>query len=317
MKLKLYIITLVLIGFATSSFSDTIQLTSGEKVMGIIVEEYADRVVVSTFEGEKIVHRNNIKSLYYDQMEQNLIKLGDKYFGRGEYDKAYFYYEKATKVNPELKIARDKMNFIMGHLFRKKEEAKEDSVKRRQEFEEWTPDKPQTVEGADFKKELYEDIGFRISDKNNTIRVRSLRKGSPAEISGLKNNDILISVWGRLTGYMNEKDVATMLLKESGGEIKIVAERYILVNKKKPIIKNYRDIIGGRLDMLIEGLTVVELGELGAGKNAGLKEGDLIVAIDGKSTRYMPIKEAIDIIEDTKKDTVIFTIRREMTIWGR
>ena len=82
MKLKLYIITLVLIGFATSSFSDTIQLTSGEKVMGIIVEEYADRVVVSTFEGEKIVHRNNIKSLYYDQMEQNLIKLGDKYFGR-------------------------------------------------------------------------------------------------------------------------------------------------------------------------------------------------------------------------------------------
>ena len=50
---------------------------------------------------------------------------------------------------------------------------------------------------------------------------------------------------------------------------------------------------------------------------AGVKKGDLVIEIDGRPTRYMPLKKAIGYIKDTENDFVKLTIKRDVVIWRR
>ena len=114
---------------------------------------------------------------------------------------------------------------------------------------------------------------------------------------------------------MPEGEVEYFLLEASFGEIKIGIERNIKFKKEKPFNKKYEDIISGKLEMPIEGLTLAEVTTDGPGYAAGLRKGDLVVAINGTSTRYMPLKDAIRIIEGPQNDTIRFSVRRDVTVW--
>jgi C-terminal processing protease CtpA/Prc len=292
--------------------ADTVSLGSGEEVKGIIVEEYTDRIVISTYEGEKTIFKEKISKTLYDLTEQNLVKLGDKYMSRQEPAKAYFYYEKAHNLNPGYKEASDKMNHVLGQLFRKSSATKRREVEKREEISNWQM--KTLIPKENFTNKLEKHIGMRIAEEAGAIKIRKVIKNSPAFKSGLEVNDALVSVWGRFTGYMSEEEVAEILLKESLGEIKMAIRREIIL-KKKPASKSYPDIIGGKLDMLMDGLTIVALDDGRAGENSGLARDDLIVAINGASTRYMPLKDAVGMIEDKAKKALTFSVRRDVTIW--
>ncbi len=306
------------------ALADTVYLNDGTEVVGIIVENYKDRVVISTYEGEKTFIKKNISRIFYDLIEQNLVELGDRHMSRRELAKAYFYYEKAHKLNPEYKQASDKMNYVLGRLFREQGEAKRREIEKRREIKDWlVPLEKNSLMGQgavspadkDSENSLEKHIGIRIAEEAGSIRIKEVLKNSPASRAGLKRNDTLVSVWGRFTGYMPEDEVARILLEESLGEIKLCIRRNIILKKSEPPRRNYRDIIGGKLDMLIDGLTVVTVGNGRASQKAGLARGDLIVAINGAATRYMPFKDATGIIEDNNKSTVTFTVRRDVTVW--
>ncbi|MBL7155536.1 MAG: PDZ domain-containing protein [Candidatus Omnitrophica bacterium] len=314
-KLKLILILLFFILAETRVLADTISLKDGKEIKGIVVEEYNDRLVVSTYKGEKAIFKELVSKVRYDLPEQNLVKLGDAYTSRREYDKAYFYYEKAHKANPDYTPAREKMNYVMGYIFRKEEEAKRDDVTRMQEFENWPPET--SGEEKDFEKSLTGDIGIRLAEKGNQILVTDVLKDSPAASAGLKENDILISVWGKFTGYMPRGKVAQLLLEEAAGEIKINIDRSIALKKERSPSRNYKEIMGGALGMLIDGLTVLGVNKGGSAEKAGLEKDDLIIAIDGAATRYMPLDDAIKMIKDGKKDVMTFTVRRNVTIWRK
>lgn len=301
-----------------NAYSDTITLKGGEEVKGIIVEEYADRVVMSTYEGEKTFPKDKIESVYYDLIEQNLLKLGDSHMKRREFEKAYFYYEKASKANPSFKPARDRMNYVTGYLFRRREQEKMEAIKRREDFEKWPYEgEGSNKYGENSTKEIDNVFGLKISEDKGDAIVDSVRKFFPAYSAGIQKGDKVISVWGHLAGYMSKEDVADLILKESVGEIKITVERDISVTKEKPFTKGYQDILGGKLDMLSDGLTIVELNGKGPGDKAGLKKYDLIRAINGSLTRYMPIDDAIQIIENRNDGSILFTIQRRMTMWRK
>jgi len=315
MILKPILIFLCILICLNAAYADTIYLKNGEEVRGIVVEDYVDRLVISTYEGEKAVFKENIDSIDYDLTEQNLVQLGDSYMARREYEKAYFYYEKASTTNPEYKPAREKMNYIMGYLFRRREEEKRSAVKRRQEFESWPHSK--TLQDKDLAKALYDDLGLLVDEDGNGIRVIGVRKESPAHDGGIKKNDLLVSVWGRFIDYMTKEEVENLILKESSGEIKMAIERTKKVKKGSPLTKNYKNLLGGRLDMPLDGLTLAEVKENGVLDKAGFSKGDLITEIDGESTRYMPLNQAIKIIEDRDKESVLFTLRRDITMWRK
>ena len=69
--------------------------------------------------------------------------------------------------------------------------------------------------------------------------------------------------------------------------------------------------------MEFDGLTVSGVKEGGSAFEAGLKKGDLITAIDGNSTRYMPLKKAIELIRNSKTGSTKLTLRREIIIWRK
>ncbi|MBL7157363.1 MAG: PDZ domain-containing protein [Candidatus Omnitrophica bacterium] len=299
---------------AVAAFADTVYLENDAEMKGVVVEEYDDRVVISTYEGEKNILKKDIHAISYDLTEQNLVALGDVYAARDKYRKAYFYYEKAVKINPKYKTARDKMNFITGQIFRESQTEKQDAMRRRQEIENSSKTLPSKKE--DFKKELEQKIGIVITEEDNSVKIIDVTGDSSAYDAGLQPGDTLISVWGRFTNYMSKERVSRLLL-ESLGEIKIDIQRDVVLEKESPTAGFHKDIIGGKLDMLRDGLTLVDLKEGSPGQKAGLSKGDLIIAINGASTRYMPLADAEKIIGNKKTGAVKFTIRRDATIWRK
>lgn len=314
---KLYILILCFILCKIPALADVIYLKNGKEIKGIIVEDYKDRVMISTYEGEKTVPKKDIQKMVYDLIEQNLVKMGDTYMSRREYEKAYFYYEKARKANPDYKLAREKLNYVMGYLFRKREKEKLDDIKRRQEFEKWPSERRKGEEEKDIEKELEDSTGIEITEEENRIKIKKVLEDSPADVAGLKANDILISLWGKFTGYMSEEEVARLLVEEGVGELKIAMERDVTVKKEAGFDRNYKNIIGGKINVLENGLTISDLEHEGRGWKAGLKNKDLIIAINGTQTRYMPLKTAVRIIENRNNDKLIFTVQRDVTMWRK
>jgi tetratricopeptide (TPR) repeat protein len=95
------LIFLLFLSLSCNSAADTVIMKSRERVKGVVVEEYSDRVRISTMEGEREILKNGIERIVYDLEEQNLTNLADFYMDRGMYKMAYHYYEQALNVNPE------------------------------------------------------------------------------------------------------------------------------------------------------------------------------------------------------------------------
>ena len=58
--------------------SDTVYTKEGKELKGIIVEDYKDRIIFSTIDGQITVLKSDVKELYFDTEEQNLIKLAEQ-----------------------------------------------------------------------------------------------------------------------------------------------------------------------------------------------------------------------------------------------
>ncbi len=309
--MKIFIVTILLVaGSASLVFSDTIIFKDGAEAKGIIVEDYKDRIVISTYEGEKTFLKSGVRSIFYDLPEQNLIVLGDKHASRGDYSRAYFYYERAFKLNPDYELAREKMNFVTGYLFRRSQEEKKLAVQRRQELEKW----PQAVDERDDPEALmWQDLGIRVNPQGKYVLVDEVRRKSPADMAGIRKDDKIVSVWGRFTGYMTIEEVAGVLLKETSGETRIAVARDININADN-VNASYSEFLGGKLEMLFDGLTFVSQDN---SDRTGLDNGDLVTHINGSPTRYMPLQEAINMIEKGKKTAITLTIQKDFTLWRK
>ena len=295
------------------SYADTIIMNDGNEQRGIVVEDYRDRIVFSTVDGEKAIMKSNIQELYFDSEEDNLIKLAEQSRDRKDYIKAYVYYDKALKVNPNSKLARDGVVFLQGYLFRKEEARKAEDVKRREDAENFgAAIKAEASESERIKEltnKLKNTTGITFQMKNGFPVVIGVTPKSAAYLAGIKNGDRIVAIWARLTGYLSLEEVLNMLLDKPSLELKCTLERTVGVNL------GFGNNIQASFSMEFDGLTVSGVKNGGAASGAGLKKGDLITAIDGKSTRYMPIKKALDAIKTAKDRYVVLTLRRETLIW--
>ena len=309
--------------FIQLAAADTLIKNDGEEVKGIVLEDYKDRMVLSTVSGEKSVMKSDIKELYYDQDEDNLIKLAEQAKEKKDYIRALTYYDMAFKTNPNSKAAKDGLVFLEGYLFRKEQAQKEDDVKRREDLENQGVSVPtQLPENEELSEKLSRakrDIGIILSIKDGLPFVEDVHRHSPADESGIIQGDKLAAIWARLTGYMSLREVLDALLDKPSLELKCTIERNIEIpiNPYRIIAFGANELIGATFSMEFDGLTVASVLENGASNEAGLKKKDLVVAIDGKPTRYMPLNKAVNMIKNSKNKTVKLTIRREVLIWRR
>lgn len=304
----------------TTTHADTIRTTKGEELKGIVVEDYKDRIVFSTVSGETVVPKSRIKELYLDSKEDNLLRLAERARERGEYGKSYDYYSMAMKINPASRQARDGMTFLHGYIFRQEELRKEEAVKTQEAIDKFgariEPEKSEREAEREAEEGIKKRLGITLAMSGGFPAVENIAKEMGAYQAGMRKGDLIISVWGKLTGYMKLGEVAAALSQKTALEIKCVIERTVDVRiANRGVFSGPINMIGVSLSMEFDGLTVADVARLGPSDKAGIEKGDLVAAIDGRSTRYMPLKKAVDLIKRSKSDVIRLTIRKEVVLW--
>lgn len=310
----LFLLTAYSLQLTTILHADTIYTKDGKELKGIITEDYKDRIVLSTIGGQVTVMKSDTKELYFDTEEQNLIKLAEQASDKGDYIRAFVYYDKAFKLNPESRAAKDGIVFLQGYLFKKDMSQKEEIVRRHNEFEqrgERSEIRSDEDKFNDDLKKLRRGSGIVLITSGSATRIESVRAGSPADGAGIRNGDTLVAIWGRLVGYMSLKEVIETMLEKGSLETKITLERNITVRVRPG------GSIGAALSMQFDGLTVSAVKKGSAASEAGLEPNDIITAINGSSTRYMPLKKAIELIKRSKDGKVELTVKKEVIMWGK
>ena len=301
--------------FVSHTPADTIYTNDGKEIRGIVVEEYNDRLVLSTADGEVTVMKSDIRELTFDSEEDNLVRLAQQAMDRHDQSRAYSCYERALKINPDSKAAKDGLVYLQSYILRQQEAKKENDIRRQESLERSGGAVTEGSAEEDMAATLERTAGMAIAIKDNFPQVVSVKSGSPAHEAGIRKGDILSAIWGKLTGYMSLDDIIYTLLKRSALEIRCTIERSVEVpiDPGRQMMSGPEGIIGAGLSMEIDGLTVSTAKDAAA----GLERGDLVVAINGKPTRYMRLKAAVDFIRNVKADAVTLTLRRNLIIWRR
>ncbi|MFC1590499.1 PDZ domain-containing protein [Candidatus Omnitrophota bacterium] len=302
---------------AQNAYSDSVTLKTGRIVKGVIVEDFHDRVVVSTYEGEVFLKKSDISRMHYDTEDQSMIHLAEMAVEKGKYSLAYHYYEKSLKINPESRKALDGKVYVQNFMFRKRKDKKMDGVERRNKYERSGVAILGQKSTADRKREIRKELGMEIELGGVNPQVMSVARGSPAYHAGIHKGDYLVAIWGRLTGYMNIEQIVLHLVEKTPLERKVTIERTprVAISKERGFLPNINKLIGATFSMKLDGLTITDIKEGGAAFNAGLKKGDLVMSVNGSPTRYMPMKIAVEMIHNTTRDWVELTIRREVNLW--
>ncbi len=303
-----FLLTLYAIRYTQYANTDTIRMNDGTELRGIVVEDYKDRVVLSTTEGEKTVMKSDMREMYFDSEEDNLIKLAEQARERRDYGRAFGFYNMAYKKNPNSKAAKDGFVFLQGDLFGQEEKKKVDDIKRREEFERGIStvieEKPVGESSKTPEERLKTATGITLVSDDGMARVESVKKDSPVAEAGIKQGDLIIAIWGRLMGYMSLDDVMNILLDKPSLEIKCTIQRTM------PI-----DVSGASFGMDIDGMKVTGLKDDSPAYRDGLKKDDVIAAINGYSIRYTPLKKAAAALKRSR--SVKVTINRELLIWRK
>jgi len=313
-----YIIALVLLSFlnVATLYADTIVMKDKNKLKGLVVEEYVDRIVFSTVEGERDIFRNDIEVIEYDTPEQNFMQLGRSYEEKGLYDKAAFYYRKAIEINPDYKEARDAYLASHAKMWRKEERLARKELERQDMVMNWrrNRNKKDTSPSKDTALLLEDTLGISLRENEGVFTIDKVVPYSSADKAGIKEGDILVGIWGKLIRYSKIQDVIKELLGPKYSEVKVLIEREIPIPVASDS-RNLYDELGILLGFEYEGLVVNKVTSGNAGDLAGLRKDDFIVAIDKTITRYLPLDGIIALINSAKNnERIIFTIRRKINL---
>ncbi len=306
----------VYFGLTAASYTDTVVMKNKEYIKGVVVEEYKDRIVLSTVDGEKQIMRKDIANIMFDLEEQNLTNIGDRYQDRKLYKKAYYYYQRALEINPYYKRAKDGLNYVQTYLVNG---GRADKLRYIQSLNEQLKGR----EGAlvydmqEKDRHLRDGLGITLKNVGRSYVITSVSKNSPAEKAGIKKGDVLSVIWGRPVKYMEPIEVMNRLLDPTVMDSKLVIERsYMLRLEDRP--ESYTSLVGIKLDFSeMEGLEVKKVSTQSAAEKAGIKEGDIILEVQGKSTRYMPLKDVENIIYSRRGKDLALKTSREVVIWKK
>jgi len=312
---KSIIPVIVIILFSNLAYADTVIMKNKTKIKGLVVDEYVDRVALSTIEGEKYILRKEIDIIEYDTPEQNFMQLGRAYEEKGWHDKAAFYYKKAMDINPDYKDAREAYLASHAKIWREEEKRTKKEVELYNMAAEWQRSrKNKKIEPVVKSKEsmVRDGLGITLAENNGIFVISEVTPGSSAAKAGIQKGDFLTGIWGRLIRYSKLEDVLNELSGPRYSEVKILLEKDISVSTEAK--ENFYKELNISLGFEYEGLVIKDVTVGKKGDIAGLKKGDFIIAIDKNITRYLPMDSVIALISSPRNNTVVFTVRRGVNL---
>lgn len=312
MRKIILIVTLIFI--STTLYADTVIMKNRTKVKGLVVDEYVDRIALSTTDGEKYILRKDIENIEYDTPEQNFMQLGRAYDERGWYDKAAFYYKKAMEINPDYREAREAYVASHAKMWHEEEKRTKKDIELHNMAREWQAKRSKKTESVVKSKEsmVRESIGIGLAENEGVFKISEVVPGSSASKAGIQKGDFLVGIWGRLVRYSKLEDVLAELTGPKYSEIKVLVGKDIDVPVEAGV--NMYKEMGISLSFEYEGLTIKDITSGKKGEIAGLKKGDLVIAIDKNITRYLPMDTIIALVNGPKNDKIVFTVRRSVNL---
>ncbi|MFH1644793.1 MAG: hypothetical protein ABIB11_00070 [Candidatus Omnitrophota bacterium] len=315
-------------GCVYTVYADTVLMHDGSEVKGIVVEDFHDRIIISTYEGEKEFLKESIKDIRYDTPEQNFVKLGDFHESRGNYIKAYTYFKKAHEINADYKIAEERFVHIRSRLLRRPDVQLKDEMDRKKAlfmasgkvYEQKEISEPDNVV---LEQRLRQMTGLVLDYdfERAMFKVKEVVAASPAFKAEIKKNDYVYAIWGRMAGYMEFKDLAVTMLDNPTPEVSLSVIRQIYVNQKNESDPGYGGIadLGFFVNMSHDGLVVSDVKSKSLSEKAGLKKSDQVVAINTNPTRYLPLKDSLSLIlEGLMRDkSVCLEVVRRTAFWRK
>ncbi|MDP6686076.1 MAG: PDZ domain-containing protein [Candidatus Omnitrophota bacterium] len=290
-----------------------------KKIKGLVVDEYVDRVIFSTVEGEETILRENIEDIEYDTPEQNFMQLGRAYDDKGWYNKASFYYKKALELNPDYEEAREAYLASHTKMWREEDKRTRQELERKSMTMEWRENKDKDVFSPGKSNEasllkLKENLGISLAAKDGFFTIDDVVSLSPAEKSGINKGDTLVGIWGKLIRYSSMEEVIGELLGPKYSEVRVLIEKEVSISVDTNGEDAYKQI-GVILDFEYEGLKIKDITPGHRGDTAGLKKGDFVLDVDGSVTRYLPLDGIIALIDNAKnKESIVFTVRRVINL---
>ncbi len=297
--------------FCLQSAADVVVLKNGKRMKGLILDEYKDRVVLSTADGEKTIMKSKIRSAIYDSEEDALIQKARNQFKKHQYVEAYYTYKKAADLNPEHEEAVERLNYLRGYLETKTRDDIMEGVKNNQE-------RFGGANGRTVILRVTEELGLVLGQGEKYVYVdKIINDNLSGAVLKLKPGDKIVRVWGEMTAYMTVDEVGVLFL--SPGEVRFTIERTVspLLGTVRSIFPRYGRIMGAHLRLIKKGIVIEKLRQGGAFAQAGMLSGDLLWRINGKNTRYMPLSEVLGMIRTEQGERIEVDVRRDVTLWRK
>jgi len=301
-----------------AALADTIYLKDGLQEKGIVVEKYHDRIVLSTIDGEKQISMSKVKDILYDRKEQNLVKLGDFHQEKGNKRKAYEYYKKAYELNPKYKEAKDKFMHLRSTLLRSPEKQLQNDMQRMQAL---FKESGKVYDSSDTKKasvtpkdRLKRSTGLVLKMESGIPAVASVEPGSSARESGIKPDDQIVAIWGKVAGYLDLDTIIDMIIDNPSSEIAMTLKREIKIANPSREPSSF----GMGLGIKEEGLFVASVEKDSASELSGIYVDDIISDINNQSTRYTPLNIAKEnIVTSLSGGNLDLVIVRDIVLWRK
>ena len=189
----------------SSARADVVYDNAGGTLKGLVVEEHADRVVLSTEEGEKTFFRSQIEEIFYAEPERNYLYLGNQALEPGDFASARGFFRKALQINPDFSEAADAL-------------ARADDLEKKQEL---------LTGGLDFLQVLKKQWGITLEEGKGLAVIREIASGSLAQRAGLAAGDGLVAAWSSSLVFLPAGAVAKELIGPSGSKIKVTLQRTV------------------------------------------------------------------------------------------
>jgi hypothetical protein len=287
------------------------------EMKGLVVEQHEDRVVLSTDQGEVPVLREKIQEIVFDDPAQSFMQVGESYENAQRWGEALAYYEHALKLNPELEEAKKASVRVRNRFWSQAATGPNSEIEKRQAlYESWgkSAASGQRMAGQARTeiRALREELGLVLSKKGDWVQITQVLPQKDAALAGLKRGDRLVEIDGRSLRYLGNEVVRQKFLSPRYSNFTLEVERDLTL----PKTGFERDLSEFGVQFKLEHRgTVLQSVKAGSpASRAGLKEQDLCVAVNGSSTRYLPIHKMLETIKSGPSEASTVTVRRSVIL---
>ena len=299
-------------------FPDTVILKNNTRIVGNIINESNENIIISTLAGRKSIQKLEIRSMLYERDKQKLINVAKNHMREGRYAEAYASYESLYEFYPGLQEARERMHYLKRYIHNNNRMKVKDIVYNGEVKKERVV-VHDSISLDELVNKVEENMGIVLSENNGEIvvdRITSKRRG----LKGLCLGDKIIALWGESTENLDlHKILEILLLKgEDAIEIERLVKPYLKYKKNffnKIMPGEYKKVIGAVLKPWNGKIIVSKVFEGGSFAKVGIKEGDTIYKINSQEMLNIPFKNMVGCIKENYNMEIEIVIRRTIVIW--